>query len=135
MPGEGWLIDTPGVRAVSLWLSGDGIERAFADVFDLMDPTSEEGLDPIIARLETIGTPYAGYRAGLEYGIARGGVVAERQVRSVMSQAHALAGPGSAYEQLIRRAVESRVPSHSEHRLSRAMAMLTARFSSHCFCR
>jgi ribosome biogenesis GTPase len=25
------------VRAVSLWLSGDGIERAFADVFDLMD--------------------------------------------------------------------------------------------------
>ena len=35
--GGGWLIDTPGVRAVSLWLSGDGIERAFADVFDLMD--------------------------------------------------------------------------------------------------
>ena len=34
---EGWLIDTPGVRAVSLWLSGDGIERAFSDVFDLMD--------------------------------------------------------------------------------------------------
>jgi len=34
---EGWLIDTPGVRALSLWLSGDGIERAFADVFDLMD--------------------------------------------------------------------------------------------------
>ena len=37
MPDEGWLIDTPGVRAVSLWLSGDGIERAFSDVFDLMD--------------------------------------------------------------------------------------------------
>lgn len=37
LPGEGWLIDTPGVRAVSLWLSGRGIERAFADVFDLMD--------------------------------------------------------------------------------------------------
>jgi len=37
LPGEGWLIDTPGVRAVSLWLSGNGIERAFADVFDLMD--------------------------------------------------------------------------------------------------
>jgi ribosome biogenesis GTPase len=37
LPREGWLIDTPGVRAVSLWLSGDGIERAFADVFDLMD--------------------------------------------------------------------------------------------------
>ncbi|MBU6314971.1 MAG: ribosome small subunit-dependent GTPase A [Acidobacteria bacterium] len=34
---DGWLIDTPGVRAVSLWSSGHGIERAFADVFDLMD--------------------------------------------------------------------------------------------------
>jgi len=33
----GWLIDTPGVRAVSLWSSGRGIENAFADVFDLMD--------------------------------------------------------------------------------------------------
>ena len=37
LPGEGWLIDTPGVRAVSLWLSGNGIERAFSDVFELMD--------------------------------------------------------------------------------------------------
>jgi ribosome biogenesis GTPase len=37
LPGEGWLIDTPGVRAVSLWLSGHGIERAFRDVFALMD--------------------------------------------------------------------------------------------------
>jgi ribosome biogenesis GTPase / thiamine phosphate phosphatase len=33
----GWLIDTPGVRALSLWLSGRGIEEAFADVFELMD--------------------------------------------------------------------------------------------------
>lgn len=33
----GWLIDTPGVRAVSLWSSGTGIERAFADIFDLSD--------------------------------------------------------------------------------------------------
>lgn len=33
----GWLIDTPGVRAVSLWSSGQGIERAFSDIFDLMD--------------------------------------------------------------------------------------------------
>jgi ribosome biogenesis GTPase len=37
LPGGGWLIDTPGVRAVSLWLSGNGIERAFSDVFELMD--------------------------------------------------------------------------------------------------
>ena len=38
MPDDGgWLIDTPGVRAMSLWLSGQGIERAFVDVFELMD--------------------------------------------------------------------------------------------------
>jgi len=37
VPDEGWLIDTPGFRAVSLWLSGRGIERAFSDIFDLMD--------------------------------------------------------------------------------------------------
>ncbi len=37
LPDGGWLIDTPGVRAVSLWSSGTGIERAFADVFELMD--------------------------------------------------------------------------------------------------
>jgi ribosome biogenesis GTPase len=37
LPGEGWLIDTPGIRALSLWLSGEGIERAFADVFELME--------------------------------------------------------------------------------------------------
>jgi ribosome biogenesis GTPase len=32
-----WLVDTPGVRAVSLWSSGRGIERAFSDVFDLSE--------------------------------------------------------------------------------------------------
>jgi ribosome biogenesis GTPase len=35
LPEKGWLIDTPGVRAVSLWTSGHGIERAFADIFAL----------------------------------------------------------------------------------------------------
>lgn len=37
LPGQGWLIDTPGVRAVSLWTSGHGIERAFADIFALAE--------------------------------------------------------------------------------------------------
>ena len=37
LPTGGWLIDTPGLRAVSLWSSGRGIERAFADVFDLSE--------------------------------------------------------------------------------------------------
>jgi ribosome biogenesis GTPase / thiamine phosphate phosphatase len=37
VPGAGWLVDTPGLRAVSLWSSGHGIERAFQDVFALTD--------------------------------------------------------------------------------------------------
>ncbi len=37
LPSGGWLIDTPGLRAVSLWTSGGGIERAFADVFALSE--------------------------------------------------------------------------------------------------
>lgn len=37
LPGGGWVLDTPGLRAVSLWLSGHGIERAFDDIFELMD--------------------------------------------------------------------------------------------------
>jgi ribosome biogenesis GTPase / thiamine phosphate phosphatase len=37
LPGGGWLVDTPGLRAVSLWNSIRGIELAFSDVFDLMD--------------------------------------------------------------------------------------------------
>jgi ribosome biogenesis GTPase len=32
LPGGGLLIDTPGLRSVSLWESEEGIERAFADV-------------------------------------------------------------------------------------------------------
>lgn len=37
LPSGGWLIDTPGLRAVTLWTSGGGIERAFADVFALSE--------------------------------------------------------------------------------------------------
>jgi len=32
LPGGGVLVDTPGLRAVSLWDSDEGLERAFADV-------------------------------------------------------------------------------------------------------
>lgn len=37
LPDGGWLLDTPGLRAVTLWTSGHGIERAFRDVFDIAD--------------------------------------------------------------------------------------------------
>jgi len=33
----GWLIDTPGLRAVSLWMSNHGIEQAFSDIFMLTE--------------------------------------------------------------------------------------------------
>ncbi len=37
LPNGGWLIDTPGLRALNLWTSGHGIERAFADIFLLAE--------------------------------------------------------------------------------------------------
>ncbi len=37
LPDGGWLLDTPGLRAVTLWTSGIGIERAFRDVFDIAE--------------------------------------------------------------------------------------------------
>lgn len=37
LPHGAWLLDTPGLRAVTLWTSGVGIERAFKDVFDLAE--------------------------------------------------------------------------------------------------
>ena len=37
LPGDAWLLDTPGLRAVTLWTSGIGIERAFRDVFTLAE--------------------------------------------------------------------------------------------------
>ena len=37
LPDGGWLLDTPGLRAVTLWTSGVGIERAFRDVFDIAE--------------------------------------------------------------------------------------------------
>lgn len=37
LPGGAWLLDTPGLRAVTLWTSGVGIELAFRDVFDIAE--------------------------------------------------------------------------------------------------
>lgn len=37
LPHGRWLVDTPGLRVVSLWLSGRGIERAFPEIFALAD--------------------------------------------------------------------------------------------------
>ena len=37
LPNGGWFIDTPGVRAVSLWTDGSGIRKAFADVYEIAE--------------------------------------------------------------------------------------------------
>lgn len=37
LPDGRWLVDTPGLRVVSLWLSGRGLERAFPEIFALAD--------------------------------------------------------------------------------------------------
>jgi ribosome biogenesis GTPase len=36
LPAGGVLIDTPGLRSVGLWVDGDGLQRAFADVEELV---------------------------------------------------------------------------------------------------
>jgi len=60
LPTAGWLIDTPGVRAVSLWTSGRGIERAFQDIFTLAERCKfrdcKHGTEPACAVQEAIGT-------------------------------------------------------------------------------
>lgn len=37
LAGGAWLLDTPGLRAVTLWTSNRGIELAFRDVFDVAE--------------------------------------------------------------------------------------------------
>jgi len=48
----GWLVDTPGLRAVSLWMSSNGIERAFADVFAVADDPAVDILVEVLGGTE-----------------------------------------------------------------------------------
>ncbi len=77
-----------------------GFQR-FRSIFDVMDKRTEAGWESICRRLETIDEPLAGYRALLAEGVGRNLTVAARQVRSVIDQAAALAGPESAYDVLL----------------------------------
>lgn len=87
LPGEGWMIDTPGVRAVSLWLSGHGIERAFADVFELVDHCRfrdcKHDQEPDCAVQDAIaaGTLDAARLASLERLVAEEHALEEEQTR------------------------------------------------------
>jgi uncharacterized protein (DUF885 family) len=91
-------------------------------VFDVMDTTTAEGWANVCRRLETIGSAYDGYRARLELALDEGKVSAARQARSIVTQARNLAGPGSAFAALSRRA--DGFPSVSERLVS---AIETAR--------
>lgn len=69
-------------------------------VFDVMDKTSPEGWEAIVARLEGLPRALAGYRATLEDARRRGETVAQRQVEAVVRQARHHAGPESALRDL-----------------------------------
>lgn len=60
-------------------------------VFDVMGTSDPQGRDNIVARLNSIDEPLAGYRDLLQTGLDQGTVVASRQVRSVIDQARRMA--------------------------------------------
>lgn len=66
-------------------------------VFDVMDTSTEAGRENVIRRLETIDRPLRSYRRLLEEGIARGKVVAARQVRACIEQCRVNAGDNSYF--------------------------------------
>ncbi|MEX1038749.1 MAG: DUF885 domain-containing protein, partial [Acidimicrobiia bacterium] len=80
--------------------------QIFRDIFDLMDPKSDEGWSAIVARLGSIDAPIAGYRKCLEAGIASGRTVARRQVESVIEQCRSLAADESRFLKYVRMAAE-----------------------------
>ncbi len=69
-------------------------------VFGSMDASSEEGWTAILARLETIDEPVAGYRRLLDRHLDSGRTVARRQVDAVLDQGQAAVGPNSLFHQL-----------------------------------
>jgi ribosome biogenesis GTPase len=88
LPGGGWVVDTPGLRAVSLWTSRRGLERAFADVFAasercrFRDCKHEDEPDCAVARAVADGTLAADRLAHLRTLVAEEAAVeAEREAR------------------------------------------------------
>lgn len=81
--------------------------QIFRDIFDLMDPKSDEGWQAIVTRLESIGAPIAGFRECMEAGIASGQTVARRQVESVIEQCRSLASGESRFLKYVAMAREA----------------------------
>lgn len=85
LPDGGWLIDTPGLRAVTLWTSGRGIERAFADIFALSekcrfrDCKHEEEPDCAVRAAITAGTLSSARLTAMERLVAEEAAVEDEQ--------------------------------------------------------
>ncbi|CAN5847760.1 DUF885 domain-containing protein [soil metagenome] len=71
--------------------------QIFRDIFDLMDPTTDDGWQAIVQRLGSIGAPIAGYKKCMEAGIESGRTVARRQVETVIEQCRSLASGESRF--------------------------------------
>ncbi len=66
-------------------------------VFDVMDTTTPEGWEAIIARMSTLETVCDSYRAALDRGRSQRRVVSARQVRAAVAQGRVHASEGSSF--------------------------------------
>ena len=69
-------------------------------VFGSMAADTAEDWEAILARVETIGEPLAGWQATLEEGRRQGLTAARRQVEAVVEQGRLTAGPDSPFDEL-----------------------------------
>jgi uncharacterized protein (DUF885 family) len=68
------------------------------DAFDVMPKDGEQGWSDIATRLGTFGEVLDGYRASLTVGLDEGVTAAQRQVRTLIEQARAMAGEDSRFK-------------------------------------
>jgi len=101
--GQGFLLD---------WVSGElglieagereenlsiivGAPASTRSVFDLMDRSTPEAWEPIVARLDAVAGAMAGYRETLQAGLDKGRPAARRQAIAVADQCATWAGDGT----------------------------------------
>ncbi len=77
------------------------------DVFDLMDPKTDDGWRAIVSRLGSIDAPISGYRKCMKAGIDSGQTVARRQVESVIEQCRSLGSAKSRFLKYVEMAGEA----------------------------
>ncbi len=88
--------------------------QMYTRVFDAMPKESADDWDAIVARLGTIDRAFTGLKERLSAGTARGIVVAQRQVVSVIAQAQQLAAAGGAFDVLASEAPQPHQPGARE---------------------